>query len=162
MEGERIRKKRKELGLSCEKVAQELKTTKVTVSRWEKGDSEPNDKTKFALARLLKTSVSYLIGEIDDPLPILASEKSVRCAVNDSEKGQNREAQVADDAGVTLIIQTNDKSREVVSKPGHLTFRSGDVLIDIPDTPENKQWFNGFLTKALNGSVKSEQEVATA
>ena len=158
MEGERIRQKRKELRLSCEKVAHELNTTKVTVSRWEKGDSEPNDRTKFALARLLKTSVSYLIGETNDPSPILSSGNVVRCAENDSEKGQKSEVHVVEDTGVTLLIQTNDQSREVVSKPGHLTFRNGDVLIDIPDTPENKKWFNEFL----NSSIKTERALATA
>ena len=56
------------------------------------------------------------------------------------------------------IIQTNDHLGEIVSKPGHLTFRNGDVLIDIPDTPENKKWFNEFL----NSSIKNERTLAMA
>lgn len=92
------------------------------------------------VAQVLGTTVAYLLGETDEPRII---------------KRENKD-------DMKVIIQSNDQSREIVSKPGHLTFRNGDVLIDIPDTPENKQWFNGFLTTALNSSVKSEQTVATA
>ena len=86
MNGIRLKKRRKELGLSGEKIAQELGTTRVTVSRWETGTSEPDDKTKLELARLLNTTVSYLIGETDEPERM----KDKRCTntqlVND-EKG---------------------------------------------------------------------------
>lgn len=67
MNGERAKKRRKELKLSSEKIAQELGTTRVTVLRWENGTSEPDDRTKIALARILDTSVAYLIGETDNP-----------------------------------------------------------------------------------------------
>ena len=76
MNGIRLKKRRKELGLSGEKIAQELDTTRVTVSRWETGTSEPDDKTKLELARLLNTTVSYLIGETDNPEKADNSEKS--------------------------------------------------------------------------------------
>ena len=92
------------------------------------------------IAQVLGTTVAYLLGETDEPRII---------------KRENKD-------DMKVIIQSNDQSREIVSKPGHLTFRNGDVLIDIPDTPENKQWFNGFLTTALNSSVKNEQAAATA
>lgn len=69
MEGLRIRTRRKKLGISGKDIADALNTTKVTVSRWETGKSEPDDKTKFELAKLLKTSVAYLMGETDNPDP---------------------------------------------------------------------------------------------
>jgi len=69
MEGLRAKQRRKELKLSAQSVADELGTTRVTVSRWEAGISEPDDKTKKALAEVLKTSVSYLMGETDNPEP---------------------------------------------------------------------------------------------
>ena len=74
MNGERLKKMRKELGLSGEKIAQALDTTRVTVSRWESGISEPNDSKKIALAKMLNTSVAYLMGETDNPAPIAYAE----------------------------------------------------------------------------------------
>ena len=67
MNGERAKKRRKELGLSAESVAQALNTTRVTISRWEAGISEPDDKKKAKLAEILNTSVAYLKGDIDTP-----------------------------------------------------------------------------------------------
>ena len=67
MNGQRLRQKRKEAGLSGEAVAQALNTTKVTISRWENGTSEPNDTKKATLAKILNTSVAYLMGETDNP-----------------------------------------------------------------------------------------------
>lgn len=74
MKGERIRLRRKELGISGEKIAKAIGTTRVTVSRWEAGVSEPNDKKKIALANMLNTSVAYLMGETDNPEPIASIE----------------------------------------------------------------------------------------
>lgn len=70
MNGKRLKRLRKELGLSGENIAQALDTTRVTVSRWESGASEPSDKKKIALAKILNTSVAYLMGETDNPTPI--------------------------------------------------------------------------------------------
>ena len=70
MNGMRLKQKRKELGLSGEAIARTLDTTRVTVSRWENGTSEPNDKKKIALAKMLHTSVAYLMGETDNPDPM--------------------------------------------------------------------------------------------
>ena len=67
MNGERAKLRRKQLGLSGEAIAKALNTTRVTVSRLEAGVSEPDDKTKIALARLLNTSVAYLMDEADTP-----------------------------------------------------------------------------------------------
>ena len=67
MNGERAKLRRKQLGLSGETIAKALNTTRVTVSRWEAGVSEPDDKTKIALAKLLNTSVAYLMDEADTP-----------------------------------------------------------------------------------------------
>ena len=74
MNGMRLKQKRKEMGLSGEAIAKTLDTTRVTVSRWENGTSEPNDKKKIALAKMLHTSVAYLMGETDNPEPIPSGE----------------------------------------------------------------------------------------
>ena len=67
MNGERAKKRRKELKLSAENVAQALNTTRVTISRWESGISSPDDKKKAKLAEVLNTSVAYLMGDVDTP-----------------------------------------------------------------------------------------------
>ena len=67
MEGKRLRQRRKELNLSGEAVAKALGTTRVTVSRWESGESDPSDKVKVELAKVLNTTIAYLMGETDIP-----------------------------------------------------------------------------------------------
>jgi transcriptional regulator with XRE-family HTH domain len=67
MEGKRLRQRRKELKLSGEAVAKALGTTRVTVSRWESGESDPSDKVKIELAKVLNTTIAYLMGETDSP-----------------------------------------------------------------------------------------------
>ncbi len=88
MEGLRVKKRRKELKLSAQDVADELGTTRVTVSRWESGISEPNDKTKKALANVLKTSVAYLMGETDNPI-LGANEEPEQLQFQKAEKPQD-------------------------------------------------------------------------
>ena len=124
MNGERAKKRRKELRMSAESIAKALNTTRVTISRWESGVSEPDDKKKVALARLLGTSVAYLMGETDNPMPLL-------------------------DVSDTVVITTNDASRKIISEPGRLKFNNGDISIDMPYTSENKRWFDEFITKVI-------------
>ncbi len=130
MYGERAKRRRKELGLSGEKVAEVLGTTRVTVSRWESDTSEPDDRTKIALAKLLNTSVAYLIGETDNP--------------NISETGVGSSSFTPD------IALLEEPSKETLHKetPGKLVFKQGDCYIEVPDTPSNQAWF-----KELSASV---------
>ena len=135
MDGERARRRRKELKISGETIAQKLRTTKATVSRWESGISEPDDKTKIALAKLLNTTVSYLIGETNNPMPYEST--NVNCML-DTEI-----ASVSDEA--------DDISKETIhqEKPGHLIFRHGNCLVDVPDTPSNQAWFRDLTASVL-------------
>lgn len=48
-------------------IAKALGTTRVTVSRWESGESDPSDKVKIELAKVLNTTIAYLMGETDSP-----------------------------------------------------------------------------------------------
>ena len=69
MNGVRLKNKRKELKISGQEIADALGTTRTTVYRWEAGLSEPNDSTKVELAKMLNTSVAYLMDETDNPKP---------------------------------------------------------------------------------------------
>lgn len=66
--GARMKLRRKEIGLSAEKVAMALGVSPATIYRYEKGDIEkvPSDVIE-PLARILHTSAAYLMGWEDDP-----------------------------------------------------------------------------------------------
>ncbi|MEG1602525.1 MAG: hypothetical protein RRY12_07260 [Cloacibacillus sp.] len=50
------------------------------MSRWKNDINEPDDATKLLLARELDTSVSWLVGEIDDPAPLCRAAKFLSAA----------------------------------------------------------------------------------
>lgn len=66
--GERLKYRRKEIGLSAEKVAERLGVSPATIYRYEKGDIEkvPVD-SLAALAKILHTTPAYLMGWEDAP-----------------------------------------------------------------------------------------------
>ncbi|HEY8414796.1 MAG TPA: helix-turn-helix transcriptional regulator, partial [Thermaerobacter sp.] len=63
----RIRERRERLGWTQAEPAQATGTTRATVGNYEAGRREPDAATLLRLARALGTSVSYLLGETDDP-----------------------------------------------------------------------------------------------
>ena len=69
MKGERIQLRQDALNISNQDILFALNTTGATLSRWKNDKNEPDDITKLALAKALKTTVAYLIGETDDPAP---------------------------------------------------------------------------------------------
>ena len=131
MYGDRLKKRRKELKLSAGALAKLLNTTRVTVSRWESGVSEPNDKTKIALAKTLQTSVAYLMGEVED---------------FSNKKSSNSPAPM----GNALVTQANAPSRKIYTEPSDLKFDNGEIKITMPDTPENKQLFDKLLSQVIS------------
>ena len=61
--GERMKQRRKEIGLSAEKVAERLGVSPATIYRYEKGDIEKVPVDIFAeLAKILQTTPAYLMG----------------------------------------------------------------------------------------------------
>lgn len=71
--GDRMRLRRKELGLSAEKVAERLGVSPATVYRYEKGDIEklPGDILP-TLSKILQTTPAYLMGweeSVSAPIP---------------------------------------------------------------------------------------------
>lgn len=65
--GERIKQQRESKGLSQRALAKLLSVEPNTLWRWEKGQRNPSDEDKRRIAEALHTSISYLIGETDDP-----------------------------------------------------------------------------------------------
>ena len=59
--GNRIRKRREQMGFSCAQLAARLHISRSTVNSWENGESRPNTEHLILLARLLHTSTDYLL-----------------------------------------------------------------------------------------------------
>lgn len=59
--GERIRQKRKELGLTQGDLARQFGISNVSVSEWERGLGKPDQDKLTALAKRLQTTVNYLL-----------------------------------------------------------------------------------------------------
>lgn len=67
--GERIRARRKELKLTQKSLAKALKLSDVSISQWERDDSEPTGKNLFALTTVLKCSPTWILFGDEDKTP---------------------------------------------------------------------------------------------
>ena len=59
--GERIKAKRKELGLTQAELGEKLNITDRAVSKWEQGEGNPDMSIIASLAKILGVSLDYLI-----------------------------------------------------------------------------------------------------
>ncbi len=69
--GERLKTARKAKGLTIASLADIMSVGQNTISRWETGTRAPDFETVRNLSRCLDTSVAYLLGETDNPRPVL-------------------------------------------------------------------------------------------
>lgn len=67
MNGKRLKAARLAANLTQEELAEELQTDKRQVWRWESGKTVPKTETVAEIAKVLKTSMEYLMGQ-DEPL----------------------------------------------------------------------------------------------
>ena len=76
--GERMKFRRKQIGLSAEKVADMLNVSPATIYRYENGDIEkvPGNRLE-PIAEALCTTASYLMGWSNDPSPVSAPIENV-------------------------------------------------------------------------------------
>lgn len=59
--GERIRSRRKSLGLTQKSLAKALKISDVSVSQWERDTSEPTGKNLHALCKVLRCPAAWIL-----------------------------------------------------------------------------------------------------
>lgn len=78
MIGERISLRQKEIRIKTNELLDIINVTGATLSRWKNNINEPDDETKQRLASALNTSVAYLMGETDDPRPILRLDGTMK------------------------------------------------------------------------------------
>ena len=65
-EGSRLREQREVLGMSQEKLAEEVNVHVNTIRRWEQGKQVPDVAKLYLLAGALNTTVAYLSGETSE------------------------------------------------------------------------------------------------
>lgn len=75
--GERIRARRKEFKHTQRTLASALKISHVSVSQWERDDSEPTGKNLFALSKVLKCPPTWILfGDEDNELDTYTPERA--------------------------------------------------------------------------------------
>lgn len=69
---DRIRRRRNELDISQQKLADAVKVSHVTIFKWENGETEPRGQNLFKLSKALKCSPTWLLygDEDQQPLPV--------------------------------------------------------------------------------------------
>lgn len=83
--GDRLSARRKELGLTQQRLADIVKKSSVSVFKWESGQTEPKGASLFALSQALKCTPTWLMfGDVDQQptpgseLPIELDERQKR------------------------------------------------------------------------------------
>ncbi len=61
----RLKELRIESGFSQIEIAKKLNMSKMAISHWEKGNSEPSIEQLKSLAKIFDVSIDYLIGNVD-------------------------------------------------------------------------------------------------
>ena len=138
---ERTNKLMNERYINKKEMAERLGMEYLTFWRKLKGKRGIDVILLMQIANILGTSAAYLLGETDSPYSNLPSD-------NVTEK--------------PIVIQSSDPSRKIVSEPSKLSFHSGEISIDIPDTPANKKWFDDFITNIMLVKSQDRQTKATA
>ena len=117
--GERIKNRRKELGLSVDDVANSLGKNRATVYRYESNEIENLPITILEpLSKILKTTTGYLMGWTDEhsleQMNPLTGKKMTKVELNQYEKIMNESALLFDDEDVSdedkekLMLALND------------------------------------------------------
>ncbi|EQB4284714.1 helix-turn-helix domain-containing protein, partial [Escherichia coli] len=83
--GERIRYRRKNLKYTQRSLAKALKISHVSVSQWERDDSEPTGKNLFALSKVLQCSPTWILFGDEDKQPSPPIEEPVALSPKEHE-----------------------------------------------------------------------------
>jgi|GEM_PF-7077984 len=75
--GSRMKERRLALNITRSTLAYRLGVIGNTVYRWEKGERSPDHEMTSKIARELRTSISYLMGETNDPNRRTSTTKSI-------------------------------------------------------------------------------------
>lgn len=105
--GERIKYRRKELGISADKLAERIGVSRATVFRWENGAIEkvPGD-TLVPIAQALSVSPAYLMGleSLSNSRPAIVPESSD--VLTDDERQLLTDYRALNDDGQSFVRTT--------------------------------------------------------
>lgn len=114
------------LGVSQSGLSVRMNLPRTTVSAWALGKNLPSDVTSVRLAKELKTSVSYLYGETDDPRPAPDWR-------NGSGPSSAQDAKLAEVAAKVALIQIDLQAllypkADTTAEPMELTLMSPEEI----------------------------------
>ena len=75
MIGDRLAELRKDQNLYQQELAKELGLASSTISSYEIENSSPDDETKVKLAKFFNISLDYLLGAIDEEIPLFRDDR---------------------------------------------------------------------------------------
>lgn len=109
---ERIKERRRQLGISQEQLAKTLGITKGSISQWERGATKPRGQNLFSLAQALQVPASWLLGETDDIElhDIDAVEDDAPASIDEVELPLFREVEFAAGNGATQVVENHGRS----------------------------------------------------
>ncbi|HEF0022012.1 TPA: helix-turn-helix domain-containing protein [Citrobacter amalonaticus] len=84
--GQRVLARRKQLGLTQRDAAKLAKVAHVTISQWERDETQPAGKRLFALAKALQCNPTWLMFGDEDKIPDEPSLSSVQIELSDTHK----------------------------------------------------------------------------
>lgn len=144
--GERMKARRKAIGMSAETVASELGLSAATVYRYEKGDIEKIPISVLSrLADILCTTPAYLMGWTNDPEDYEKADE-----LNYLPQGWMEHFDGDVEAAVKAYRAVDeDRAREAALPPGLSPSRSGAFRSWAPSHVESRSWPNPTLTLLL-------------
>lgn len=118
--GDRMKFRRKELGLSAEKVAERLGVSPATIYRYEKGDIEklPGDILP-TLSEVLQTTPAYLMGWTEDETdPAVAPEGASPLSLSPSEIHIIQKFRALDSRGQSAVLNVLEHEYQAIAGDG--------------------------------------------
>lgn len=139
--GERLRARRKEIGISADDVAKALGVSRATVFRYEKGDIEKLPGSMLEpLARVLHTTPAYLMGWEENETTstsnasITLTAKDERDIAHDLE---NALSKLSDDSALMFDGEPlDDETRELLRISLENQFRMAKIIAKEKYTPK--------------------------
>ena len=157
--GERIKNRRKELGLSVDQVAENLNRTRATIYRYENNEIENLSITVLEpLAEILNTSPAYLAGWKDT----ISEIGSLQAKVGDipsKSSFENLRTSTQDDSNL-FKIRLELKIKEEITKKGY-TLKSFSQKIGIPYTTLLTMLQKDIVKSSADNVIKVAQGLNT-
>ena len=139
---QRLKKLRKEKGLTQAELAEELGVAMNTVSIWELGKRMPDDKTIEKIARYFVTPVNYLLGlsEFGDLDSLMSEVLRIK-----------RLQGYADDTDQLVAMELSAPERQVIDMYRDLSTEGQEQLLAIVKIAYLMEKDNGKLQSQKNG-----------